>query len=401
MPKKVSEKSAVEVKRLSKVPGLHNVGGVAGLYLSVGSGQACSWILKTVVGDKRREFGLGSYPEISLKKAREEATRLKAQIKKGKDPLAKKQRARDRLKGQQAKLAKRLTFREAAIRCHRARAEEFKNARHRNNWLRSLEMYAFPLIGDVSIANLETAHVVSTLEPIWQTKTETADKVRQRMEAVWSWAKVGGYCKGDNPVRWRGHLDQVLPAPSKFRKRKHHAALPWEDIPHFIANLRQREGVSARALEFAVLTAARSGEVRLATWEEVDLRRRLWTVPAGRMKSGKEHRVPLNPQAIRILRKQSNNLPYLFTAPKLGPLSDMSLSAITRRMGVDAVPHGICRSSFKDWARAATTYADEISELALAHVGSDATRAAYARDDLLTARRKLMNAWGEFCDGRC
>lgn len=401
MPKRIPEKSALEVKRLAKSHGMHNVGGVSGLYLVVGeNGLSCSWILKTTVGDKRREIGLGPYPEVSLSQARDKAAVLKEKVRKGKDPLEKQRRKKEKLKAMQAQRSKRLTFRQAAIRCHRSKAPEFKNKRHLNNWIRSIELYAFQPIGDIDISKIETAHVVSVLEPIWQTKTETASKLRQRIETVWAWAKVGGYCEGENPARWRGHLDQVLPAPAKFRKRRHHPALPWRDVPEFMANLRKRDGVSARALEFTILTAARSGEVRLATWEEVDPSQRLWVVPSNRMKGGKEHRVPLSAPALEILNKQSNNLPFLFTAPRLGPLSDMSLSAVTRRMGVDAVPHGIARSSFKDWARANTKYADEISELALAHVGTDATRAAYARDDLLHVRRQLMEDWGSFCASR-
>ncbi len=248
------------------------------------------------------------------------------------------------------------------------------------------------------MAHIEIAHIVAALQSSWHTKPQTATRVRQRIEAVLAWAATSGYRSGDNPARWKGNLEHVLPKPSKLRKVKHHAALPWQEIGAFMADLRKRGGTGARALEFAILTAARSGEVRLATWDEIDTASKVWTVPGERMKAGKPHRVPLSEPALRLL----NNLPlqegsdYVFQAPRGGPLSDMSLSAVCRRMEVDAVPHGF-RSTFKDWCRSATSYADEVSELTLAHVNSDATRAAYARDELLPKRMRLMRAWAKFC----
>jgi len=233
---------------------------------------------------------------------------------------------------------------------------------------------------------------------IWATKPETASRLRQRIEAVLAWATVSEYRSGDNPARWRGNLEHVLPKSSKIRVRQHHAAVPWQDVGIFMANLREREGMAARALELAILTAARSGEVRLATCDEFDLNAKVWTIPASRMKAGKVHRVPLSAPAVALLRTLPTfeGSSHVFTAPRGGPLSDMALSAVVRRMGVDAVPHGF-RSSFKDWCRSSTRYADEVSELALAHVNSDATRAAYARDELMPLRTRLMNDWAKYC----
>lgn len=347
-----------------------------------------------MVGGRRRNIGLGPFPEVTLAQARDEARRVKANIRQGIDPIAERKAARQALLSAQVR---HLTFAEAARRCHAARAQEFRNAKHRHDWLSSLERHAFPVIGRLSVAEITLAHVLQVLEPIWQERTETASRVRQRIEAVLTWATVSGFREGDNPARWKGNLDVVLSAPSKIRKVRHQRALPWQEVPSFMADLRKRQGMGARALELIILTAARSGEVRLATWEEFDLKAKLWTVPADRIKAGKQHRVPLSDDAIALLKSldRHEGSSYVFTAPRGGPLSDMSISAVTKRMGVDAVPHGF-RSSFKDWARSRTRYADEVSELALAHVNSDATRAAYARDELLPQRARLMADWAKF-----
>jgi len=248
------------------------------------------------------------------------------------------------------------------------------------------------------VNQIELAHVVKVVEPIWTTKTETASRLRGRIESVLEWAKASGYRNGgENPAKWET-LKHVLPTPSKVRKIKHYAALPWQEMGAFMADLRNREGMGARALEFAILTAARSGEVRGATWDEIDLRAKEWTVPAERMKAGKQHRVPLSEPAVKLLKAlpRFEGSPYVFPAARGGMLSDMSISAVTRRMGLDVVPHGF-RSSFKVWCRTSTAYPDEVSELALAHVNSDATRSAYARDELVPQRQKLMTDWAKYC----
>tara|TARA_Y100000296_G_C5178782_1_gene261905 strand:+ start:742 stop:1470 length:729 start_codon:yes stop_codon:yes gene_type:complete len=238
---------------------------------------------------------------------------------------------------------------------------------------------------------------LSVLEPIWKTKTETASRVRQRIEVVLTWATVSKYRSGDNPARWAGNLKELLPTPSKIKIRGHHKALPWQDVPASIVDLENKEGTGARALEFLIGTAARSGEVRYATWDEINFETALWTIPSARMKARKTHRVPLTNNMIKLLKalpRQSNSN-FIFTAPRGGALSDMSIAAVCKLAGIDATPNGF-RSSFKDWARNCTRYSDEVSELALAHVSSDATRAAYTRDELLDLRRHLMNDWQAF-----
>ena len=395
MPKKARELSPIDVKRRSKKEGFWPVGGVTGLHLLVSETLAASWILRAMLGGKRPELGLGPYPEVGVALAREKAAAAREQIRNGIDPREAKKAAAAALRSSQAKA---LTFDEAATLAHKTKAPEFSNGKHVDDWLASLTRYASPLIGALPVASIEVAHVVAVLKPIWTTKTETATRVRQRIESVLAWATVSGYRTGDNPAQWKGRLEFALPKPSKVRKVEHHAALNWQDVPAFMAQLRTRDGMGARALEFAILTAARSGEIRLATWDEIDLDAKLWTVPAERMKARKVHRVPLSDAAIELLKSlpRFEGSPFLFPAARGGALSDMSISAVCRRMAIDAVPHGF-RSSFKDWARSATGHADEVSELALAHVNSDQTRAAYARDQLLPKRAKLMRDWAKFC----
>lgn len=394
MPKRAPVLAAYHLRRL-KAPGLHSVGGVAGLYLQIQSESARSWILRVKVGDRRRDFGLGRYPDVTLEQARDRAREMRQQVWQGIDPIAARDAAQAALRTAEAK---RLTFDQAALQCWRARSQEFKNDKHAKQWLNTLTIYVSPSLGNLPVGDIELPHIVKVLEPIWTTKTETATRVRQRIESVLSWAKVNEFRSGDNPARWKGNLEHALPKPSKVKKVEHHAALPWQDMGAFMVDLRQREGMGAKALEFAILTAARSGEVRGATWDEIDFKSKVWTVPAERMKAGKQHRVPLSEPAIKLLKAlpRLEGSPYVFPAVRGGVLSDMSVSAVTRRMGLDVVPHGF-RSSFKDWCRTSTAYPDEVSELALAHVNSDATRAAYARDELLPQRKQLMADWAKYC----
>ena len=394
MPKKARELAAYQVKRLKR-PGLHAVGGVAGLHLRIKPTGARSWLLRVTVGDRRPDIGLGGYPDVTLEMARNEARKVRQQIRDGIDPIEAKRTAQDVLR---ASAGKRITFTEAAKLCHRARSHEFRNAKHKKQWLDSLSMYADPVIGHLNVADVEIGHVIKVLEPIWTTKTETASRLRQRIEAVLAWAAVNKYREGDNPARWRGNLEHALPKPSKVRTVRHMPAIRWQEVGKFMAELRKRDGMGARALEFAILTAARSGEVRLATWAEIDLDAKLWTIPADRMKAQKVHRVPLSAPAVKLLKAlpRFEGSECVFPASRGGPLSDMALSQVCRRMEVAAVPHGF-RSTFKDWCRSSTSYADEVSELALAHVSTDATRAAYARDELLPKRTRLMRDWARFC----
>lgn len=394
MPKVAKELSATEVRRKTK-PGFHAVGGVSGLLLRVSPTGARSWILRVMVGKKRRDIGLGGFPTVTLADAREKAREARRLIEKGIDPADRRKAARMALAAAQDAM----TFSQATEAFLRAKEHEWRNPKHRDQWYSTLSTYAFPVMGSLPVAEVSLRHVVDALEPIWTTKTETAKRLRGRIESVLAWATVSGHRTGDNPARWRGHLDAVLPAPSKVSRVRHHRALPWTELGPFMAGLRQREGMAARALEFAILTAARSGEVRMATWDEIDLEARCWTVPADRMKAGREHRVPLSGAAVALLEAlpRMADSPYVFPAPRGGALSDMSISAVCRRMKVDAVPHGF-RSTFRDWCAERTNYPREVAEMALAHRIPDAVEAAYRRGDLYAKRARLMDEWARWCE---
>lgn len=391
---KTKELTAIEVKRLTE-PGFYAVGGATGLYLNIAKGGSRSWILRATIAGKRRDIGLGGFTDVSLARARERAKDFREKISDGIDPVIERKAAKEALRAQNAK---RITFAEAAKRCHNVKAPEFRNIKHSNDWINSLQLHAFDHIGDMQVSDIEMPHVLQVLEKIWYTKTETATRVRQRIEAVLSWAKVTGYRSGENPARWEENLKETLSAPSKIAPVKHFAALPWQEMGKFMSDLRKRPGISARALEFTILNASRSGEVRGAVWSEINLEEKLWTIPAERMKANKQHRVPLSERSMEILTSipRFEGSEYVFTSPRGAQLSDMSLLQVCRRMEVKAVPHGF-RSSFKDWARSRTAYADEVSELSLSHVNDDKTRAAYARDELLQKRRRLMQDWEKHC----
>lgn len=392
MPKLAEEKSALEVRRLTR-PGLHTVGGVQGLLLKVNKTGARSWILRATVGAKRRDIGLGSFPDVTLADARERAREARDLIRQGIDPVEQRKAVRRELIASQGRA---LTFQEAARRFLAQKTSEFRNPKHAAQWESTLATYAFPTLGKMGVAEIELAHVVNVLEPIWQTKTETASRLRGRIESVLAWATVSGFRSGDNPARWKGNLDAVLPKPGKVGRPTHQRALPIDAMPEFMAALRQREGMAARALEFLILTAARSGEVRGARWDEIDEKARLWTVPGERMKAGREHRVPLSDAAMAVLSTLPRDGDIVFAAPRGGKLSDMSISAVTRRMGVDAVPHGF-RATFRTWAAERTGFPHEVAEQALAHTIKSGVERAYRRGDLLKKRADLMAAWAKFC----
>ena len=387
--------SALKVGRL-KTPGLWAAGGVAGLYLAVSKGSARSWVLRVVIGTKRRDMGLGGFPDVTLEQARAKARIAREFIDKGIDPIAQRKQAKSGLAAQQAS---EKTFEEAAQAYIDAHGDTWKNAKHRAQWVSTLENYAYPVMGKLLVRDIEQAHVLAALEPIWKTKTETASRLRGRIESVLDWATVRGLRSGENPAQWAGRLDKLLPAPSKVQKVVHHRALPIDAIGAFMADLREREGGAAKALEFAILTAARSGDVRGAVWPEIDLSAAVWIVPAERMKAGKEHRVPLSEQAVMLLRSlpriEGNDL--VFPAPRGGQLSDMTLTAVMRRMAVDAVPHGF-RSTFRDWCSERTNYPRDLAEQALAHSLESKVEAAYRRGDALEKRRAMMAAWAAHCD---
>lgn len=393
MSRKATELGALAVSRL-RDPGLHAVGGVSGLYLQVTASGARTWILRATMGGKRRDMGLGGYPDVTLAEAREKAREARAKIEQGIDPILERERALSLLKAEQAKS---MTFEAACKALIDAKIDEWRNAKHRAQWSSSLETYAYPVIGKLQVGDVGQAHVLSVLQPIWKDKTETANRLRGRIEQVLDWAKVRGFREGENPARWRGHLDKLLPAPAKIARVVHHKALPIDAMPGFMAALRQRKGIAPRALEFLVLTAARSGEVRGATWQEIDMDAAVWTVPADRMKAGKEHRVPLSPQALALLAglPRVHGIELVFPAPRGGQLSDMALTALMRRMELDAVPHGM-RSTFRDWTAERTNYPREVAEMALAHTIGNAVEAAYRRGDLFTKRAEIMFEWARF-----
>lgn len=365
-------------------PGRHGDG--RGLFLYVKPSGARSWVLRYQVQGRRRDLGLGAYPDVSLAMARDRAAEARRLIAEGEDPITKKQQAKPK------------TFREAALELIESKRPGWKNAKHAAQWTATLESYVFPKIGAVQVAKIETAEVISALTPIWAAKPETANRVRQRIEAVIDYASALGIRSGDNPARWRGHLDHLLPKPKKVRAVVHHPALPHAQISNFMTDLAKREGVAARALAFSILTAARSGETRGMTWGEVDMDAKIWTIPAGRMKAAKEHRVPLTEAALALLGQRAKGSPdeaLIFgSEAKPGkPISDMSMTAVLRRMErADITVHGF-RSTFRDWAGETTGFHREVIEAALAHGIKDKAEAAYARSDLFDKRRKLMEAW--------
>ena len=364
-------------------PGKHGDG--RGLFLLVKPSGARSWVLRYQVHGRRRDLGLGAYPDVTLLIARERALDARRLIANGEDPIAKKRQAKPK------------TFKDAALELIESKRPGWKNAKHAAQWTSTLETYVFPKIGSVQVARVETADVIAALKPIWAEKPETANRVRQRIEAVLDYATALGLRAGDNPARWRGHLDHLLPKPTKVRAVKHHPALPHAEIAGFMGDLSNRTGVGARALAFTILTAARSGETRGMTWSEVDFENQIWTIPAQRMKAGKEHRVPLSDAALAQLGTRRDNDTLVFESEaKLGkPISDMSMTAVLRRMGHGGITvHGF-RSTFRDWAGETTGFPREVIELALAHGIKDKAEAAYARSDLFDKRRKLMESWAQ------
>jgi integrase len=395
MPRQLHRLKALDVER-KKAPGYYADGG--GLYLQVSPSQTKSWIFRYALNGRAREMGLGSYPETTLAEAREKAVEARAIKADGKDPIEAK---RARKAEQAAEAARQVTFEDAAesyIKSHRA---GWRNAKHGDQWKNTLKTYAYPVIGAVPVQDVDTGMILKVLEPIWTTKTETATRVRQRIESVLDWARARGHRQGENPARWRGHLDDLLPKPAKVRRVQHHPALPYSEIGSFMAELRKQEGTAAFALELLILTASRTGEVIGARWSEIDLQKRLWTVPAERIKAGREHRVPLSAPAIAVLReaaKLRREDGYVFPGGKHGKhLSNGALLMLLERMNrSELTAHGF-RSTFRDWAAEQTNFPREVAEMALAHVVEDKTEAAYRRGDLLVKRQKLMDAWAAYC----
>lgn len=394
--------TAKGIEKLKK-PGRYHDGH--GLYLTITprwvneagrtNGGVRSWIFRYEHCGKAREMGLGPLHTVTLKKARELARAARLQLLDGIDPID----ARKKIKTAAAlAAAKAITFQEAANTYYRQHAPKW-SAKHAAQFIGSLRNDAFPKIGRLSVADIDTGQVLRVLEPIWHEKTETASRVRNRIEKVLGWAKVRGYRSGDNPAQWRDHLAEALPSRQELQETKHHPALPYVELPGFMVDLAKREGIPARALEFTILTAARTGEVRGATWDEIDLATKVWTVPAARMKAGREHRVPLSEPALKLLaalpREEDNS--YLFIGQRKGrSISDMAMHELLKRMRSEVTVHGF-RSTFMDWAHDRTAYPKTVFDMALAHAVGDKVEAAYRRGDLFDKRRKLMTEWARYC----
>lgn len=392
--KRSKELTAIEVKRLS-APGRHQVGTVAGLMLYVKPTGLKSWVLRTMVGSKRKDIGLGGYPDVTLADAIKKAREAKDSIYGGEDPVAMRKANRATIEW---------TFKVCALAYIETHKPSWKNVKHGQQWENTLETHVYPHFGDKHIKDVDTEDVLKAIRTDWSTKNETMVRIRNRIELVLAWGAAQGYRpKGFNPAQWRGHLDQVLPKPSKVNKRASFEAVPIDDMHSFMMALRAVPGSSARCLEFTILCACRSGESRGARWSEIDLRKAIWSIPAGRMKAGKPHRIPLSEAAIKLLNgvsktvdAEGKEIDFVFPgASGEKPLSDMSLTACMRRMGLTAVPHGF-RSTFTDWCAERTAYPSEVREMALAHAIGNDTEAAYRRGDLFDKRRNLMEDWSKF-----
>lgn len=396
------------VKRVETLgPGVHNDGG--GLMLRVQKTATAhtgrSWVFRYWLHGRERRMGLGSYPRVTLKDARDKAAEARRLLDQGVDPLEERQDARRRVMAKQAKAVK---FKDAAEKLIAAKAPEWKNAKHAAQWASTLETYAYPVIGSLPVADIEVAHILKILEPIWTEKVETASRLRGRIEAVLGWAITSGYRSDDNPARWTKHLDMRLPAPAKVKKKagaSGFGAMPYSNVPAFMQKLKDRSGAAAEALAFTIHTAARSGEVRGMIWSEVDLGEGVWTIPAGRMKAGAEHRKPLSDSAVRLLQSRrqrhgSDGLVFASDMSKDGqqkPMSDMTLGAVLKRMKVTGVTvHGF-RASFRTWAAEETDHPSWVAEMALAHTVKG-IEAHYQRGDLMDKRRALAADWSAFIE---
>jgi integrase len=401
-------------------PGKYHDGGGTGLFLRVENNGSRRWLQRITINGKRREIGLGSPPNISLADARELASKNKRLIKDGLDPLTEKRNSK-----------KSLTFAEAVDLYLEVKLDEFRNEKHRNQWRSTLNAYAKPKMGSLPISEIYVQDVLQILKPIWSSKTVTASRLRGRIESVLSWATVSGYREGDNPARWRGNLSELLPNPNKISETQKYPALQLKDAQRWWLDLLQRDGMGAKALQFIMLNASRSGEVRGMTWDElnIDPEKRnseadtckiatvaIWVIPARRMKANKEHRVALTSASVSLLRSlpRMKNCPLVFPSKKGNQLSDMTISATMRRMHAadikhggkgyidpqikrPAVPHAL-RSTFRDWA-AEKSYGRDIAELQLAHTIGSSSMRAYYRTDRVEQRREMMEAWGRFLRG--
>ncbi len=393
MARKLNRLTAVEVRANDKKRMYHDGGG---LYLQVSSSGTKSWIFRFTLDGRAREMGLGPLRAIPLADARKRAAECRRVRLDGIDPIEARSEHRSWKK---LEAARGMTFDNCAAAYLDAHNDGWRNAKHREQWRNTLSSYAGPVFGSLPVQAVDLTLVMKALEPIWKAKPETASRLRGRIEAVLDWATVRGYRKGENPARWRGHLDKLLPARAKIQKVVHHPALPYSEIADFMAPLRSQEGIAARALEFLILTAARTGEISGARWDEFDLKDKIWVVSGERMKAGREHRVPLSGPALAILKKvnEIRESDFVFPGGNKGmPLSNMAMLALLKRIGRnDLTAHGF-RSTFRDWAAERTSFPREVVEMALAHTIENKVEAAYRRGDLFQKRRQLMEAWSQF-----
>lgn len=404
----INKLSATQVRSISK-PGMYGDG--AGLWLQVSPGNrkggstapTKSWLFRYMIAGRARSMGLGRVSlvandgGVSLSEARELRHRYHAMIREGRDPIDERKASREATRAEAAKMLK---FSEAAEQYIKAHKAGWKNAKHGDQWENTLRDYAYPVIGSLSVASIETPHVLKILEPIWTKKTETASRVRGRIERILDWAKVQRYRDGENPARWKGHLENLLPKRSAVRPVRHHPAMPYRDVPAFMQKLNANGSLSAKALALTIHTALRTGEVVGARWPEIDLKAKVWTVPADRMKMKREHRAPLSDAAVAILESlpREAGTDYVFPGARRGrPISTAAMSKALKTIDGDAYTvHGF-RSSFRDWAAETTNYQNHVVEMALAHVVGDKVEKAYRRGALLEQRARLMRDWSRYC----
>lgn len=392
MPRTLQRLSALTVKTAQR-PGYYCDGG--GLYLQVSKAGAKSWVFRYRRDGRARELGLGALLLTPLATARKKAEAMRLTLGQGQEPVATREAAR-------RSAASRMTFAECASAYIAAHRRGWSNPKHAEQWQSTLDTYAAPVFGPIDVSQVDTHQVIRALEPIWQTKTETASRLRGRIERVLAWATTRGYRSGENPARWRGHLDTLLPKPGAIKEVAHHSALPYPAAADFMGALAAEVGIAPKALRFAILTACRTNEVIGATWAEIDLAAAVWTIPAQRMKAGKEHRVPLSDAALAVLAGLEPGQPadHVFPGARAGkPLSNMAMLNTLKRMErTDLTVHGF-RSTFRDWAAEATNYPRELAEKALAHTVRSEVEAAYQRGDLLQKRREMMEQWARHCSG--
>ena len=364
-----------------------------GLYLQISEWDTRSWIFRYQRDGKTRHLGLGSTVYVPLATARQRAFELRQKIIAGIDPFEAKRGAET----ERAKAAIRgKTFHDCADQYIAAHETGWKGGKSSEQWRQSLRDHVLPKLGALPVADIDTAAVLAVIEPIWNEIPETASRVRGRIESILDWAKARSLRDGENPARWRGHLENLLPARRKVQRVEHLTALPYSDIPGFMAELRQREGIPARALEFVILTAARAGEAFGATWDEIDLGKRVWTIPGARMKGGKQHRVPLCDRVVEILESLPRENGFVFPGASRATLSPHAALRVLERMGRRVTVHGF-RSSFRDWAADTTAYPNHVVEMALAHAVGNGVEAAYRRGELFEKRRQLMQDWAGYC----